>query len=210
MQESPDLLTEEDYNLLNGFGPTGTQLDFSQEYDSDETVDETEDLPLGHIRLVGSCRFAIVDPEDAVAVGRFTWTLNGLGYAQEMGSPRLLHHLIMGRPGRGLSLDHINNDKLDNRRSNLRVVSYSANARNKNRKKGSIKGKHESKHRSKFPGVSTQGGRYNTRISIDGKQRHIGSFGDENLAAFVFAVETIRLDPVIWYQEWNDINLDLI
>lgn len=51
------------------------------------------------------------------------------GYAQTKiaGKHVYLHRLIMGTP-LGKHTDHINGDKLDNRRKNLRVVSPSKNA----------------------------------------------------------------------------------
>jgi hypothetical protein len=42
-----------------------------------------------------------------------------------------LHRLLM-QPGDGLVIDHINGDGLDNRRLNLRVVTKSQNALNRN------------------------------------------------------------------------------
>ena len=42
----------------------------------------------------------------------------------------LLHRIIMGNP-EGLVIDHINHNTLDNRKSNLRIVTYRENALNK-------------------------------------------------------------------------------
>lgn len=44
-----------------------------------------------------------------------------------------LHHMIIGKPTEGMVVDHINGNKLDNRRHNLRFVKISIN--NANRKK---------------------------------------------------------------------------
>jgi hypothetical protein len=41
-----------------------------------------------------------------------------------------MHRIIMN-PLDGLTVDHINNNKLDNRRCNLRICSISENARNR-------------------------------------------------------------------------------
>lgn len=41
-----------------------------------------------------------------------------------------LHHCIMGYPLKGLEVDHINGDPLDNRRKNLRFVTRNDNMRN--------------------------------------------------------------------------------
>lgn len=56
--------------------------------------------------------------------------LSNAGYALISGG-QLLHRCIMNcTKGDGLQVDHINGDKLDNRKSNLRVVSESVNKRN--------------------------------------------------------------------------------
>ena len=58
--------------------------------------------------------------------GRADWgyTYNGLRRSI------LLHHLIVGCPIRGLVVDHINRNPLDNRLQNLRVVTRRENALN--------------------------------------------------------------------------------
>ena len=42
-----------------------------------------------------------------------------------------MHRLVMGAIGAGLVVDHINGNKLDNRRANLRAVPQSINAKNR-------------------------------------------------------------------------------
>lgn len=43
-----------------------------------------------------------------------------------------LHHLIIGTPlVKGIEVDHINRDRLDNRKANLRVISKADNSRNR-------------------------------------------------------------------------------
>lgn len=79
---------------------------------------------------------ALVDEADYDLVSGYTWCKGSNGYAQTGGSHSKLqrmHVLIMGRES-GKEVDHINRNKLDNRRANLRLVTRSVN--NLNRKEG--------------------------------------------------------------------------
>lgn len=73
---------------------------------------------------------------------REEWKINDRGYATRSryksfpDSPRLMHRLIMERIlGKKLMpkdiCDHINGDKIDNRRENLRIVDAVGNAQNR-------------------------------------------------------------------------------
>lgn len=80
-----------------------------------------------------------------------------------------MHRRILGlTPGGGLETDHKNHDTIDNRRSNLRIVTRRGNAENHRDK---------SKH---GPGVNIHNSRlrrpFRARAQIDGRQVHIGYF----------------------------------
>lgn len=51
-----------------------------------------------------------------------------------------MHHIVLGKPNKGRVTDHINQDKLDNRKANLRVVNRSINNVNKPLQKNSTCG----------------------------------------------------------------------
>jgi len=82
-----------------------------------------------------------IDKEDVTMVKTRHWWCNGhyiLGGGQRITSPipRVsLHRFIIEngncQHSKAMCCDHINNDKLDNRRKNLRMVSFSENARNR-------------------------------------------------------------------------------
>ena len=85
--------------------------------------------------------YAVVDDEDYEIVSLMKWRKSPRGYAVAKRS-ELMHRIIMN-PDSGLYIDHINHDKLDNRRANLRVVTQKMNMANrvlnKNNKTG-VKG----------------------------------------------------------------------
>ena len=66
----------------------------------------------------------LFDEEDILIILGRKWSLNNSGYVSAAGG--LLHRQIM-RPEEGFEVDHINGDKLDNRRTNLRCVTHSQN-----------------------------------------------------------------------------------
>lgn len=75
---------------------------------------------------------ARIDIEDIEKVKQKWWIFNG-DYVKVGTSKHVeyLHHFLMGKPSKGMVIDHINRDKLDNRKSNLRFVTKAENNRNK-------------------------------------------------------------------------------
>lgn len=79
----------------------------------------------------GSLRgHAIISYEDA-HLAEHRWCLQPAGYAARSSAGRL-NRVVLGLVrGDGLVADHINGDRLDNRRSNLRIVTQALNMQNK-------------------------------------------------------------------------------
>lgn len=87
-------------------------------------------------------KIVLIDDEDFPRVSRYRWKImkniySGIFYARRniWGAGRgqvILHRYILGlRFGDNKVVDHINGDGLDNRRSNIRVVTRRENMRNK-------------------------------------------------------------------------------
>lgn len=90
---------------------------------------------------------AIIDSDVYQDVSQFRWYINSCGYAVRnvkstgKGQKTLfLHHYIMPKPEETMETDHINGDKLDNRKINLRICTKSENQRNKRCGKNSSTG----------------------------------------------------------------------
>lgn len=130
-------------------------------------------------RRDGSVRaWARVDLEDADIVLARPWYATANGYAARREG--LMHRVVLGcQPGDNRVVDHINGDRLDNRRRNLRLVSQAENQQN----------------RSPLRPVPRSGSRYRN-VSWDKRARrwvvtighnyqryHIGSFDSEEEAA---------------------------
>ena len=81
---------------------------------------------------LGAGKYAIVDDDDFERCSKFVWCCSSGGYAVSNFGLRM--HVLIMQPKHGLAIDHINHNKLDNRRENLRVCSVYENNQNKARK----------------------------------------------------------------------------
>lgn len=121
---------------------------------------------------------ATIDVGDVEMVVDRRWHLSNKGYAVGKcnGRNQTLHRLIMGLDfGDPRQVDHINGDKLDNRRLNLRIATPAENARNRHAVTGRIP----------FRGVSREVRlrRFRAQCWIGGTPHHIGYFNTAQEAA---------------------------
>lgn len=134
----------------------------------------------------------LVDETDAAFVRSHWWSITGkksrTPYAITAinGKTTSMHRLIMGVSARQ-KVDHINNDSLDNRRSNLRPCSPSQNTWNARKCKSST---------SRFKGVYKVGKRKNSfevELVRGGTRYQLGRFFDEVAAAICWDIATVAL-----------------
>jgi hypothetical protein len=71
----------------------------------------------------------LLDPEDAAYFKQFHIWVTLAGYAACKLGP--IHSIIM-KPAKGLVVDHINRNRLDSRRSNMRCITQQENVYNRN------------------------------------------------------------------------------
>lgn len=121
----------------------------------------------------------LVDDEDYDALTMYGWGLVSTKYVVRWDGVTktniLMHREIMCAP-EGMQVDHINGNKLDNRRCNLRVVSEQQNHWNQGPHKDSASG---------FVGVAwCRNCRvWRARIMQCGKNHHLGRFNTAEEAA---------------------------
>lgn len=126
--------------------------------------------------------YAIVDPEDFDRLIKCKWFLDKSGYAKtrnrEKGENCLMHRIILNlKVGDGIVTDHINRNRLDDRKKNLRQCTPQENARNRkvlNNKTSKYKGVVFIKSLKKWQCTIT--------IISDGSKLNGGFFKDERLA----------------------------
>jgi hypothetical protein len=122
----------------------------------------------------------LVDNADLSVISGLHWIVGNQGYAvaTKDGKVCLMHRLILGFPSLPRVTDHINRNKLDNRRCNLRVVSVSDNNANCIARKHSKTG---------IKGVrKTKTGRFVACLTKDYKQHFIGTFDTLEQAEYAY------------------------
>ncbi len=118
---------------------------------------------------LGNNQFCIVDDEDFERLNQFRWYKAGRGYAVgRMGTKTVfkMHRIVANAPD-GMEVDHKNRNKLDNRKSNLRIVTHIENMQNIKKATSGIEmttGKRKKKYlvRVSHMGKRYYGGYFNT------------------------------------------------
>lgn len=157
-----------------------------------EIVSETSTVLT--VRFTGNV-LAIFSPEDKALVMSRNWVPVRLSASRtyfkdsRTGKTIYLHRLLTECPV-GLYVDHISRDALDNRRSNLRVLTCSRNNMNRTKSKGKS---------SVFMGVSydKRSKRWLARATVQGVVTVIGRFHDQTEAAEArnAFVKTLKDEP---------------
>jgi hypothetical protein len=132
------------------------------------------------IQLENSEHQAIVDDEDFDRVRSYKWKYHR-GYARHFASEGIkmyLHRFIMNVPMRNPIVDHINGDKLDCRRENLRKCSKQENNRNAS--------KREKTTSSKYKGVYKHKDKWRAYIYLNKKKISLGCYENEIDAALAY------------------------
>jgi hypothetical protein len=117
-----------------------------------------------HLTVAGSSQPALVDDDMAHLVG-YRWRLDRDGYVmRKSGGQRIyLHHAVLpGARYPAFVRDHVNRDKLDNQRKNLRWLAASLSPQNRDA---------SPKNKTGFRGVrfDRQAGRYLATVQHKGK-----------------------------------------
>lgn len=147
---------------------------------------------------------AIIDSDDYERVSQFKWSarkVRGRFYAgtglylgkikdKYVTKTIHMHQFILNIAGidsKKIQVDHINGDGLDNRKSNLRIVTPSQNRRNLQKLK--------SNNTSGYRGVTKnkKSGLYRARIvNLHGCREHLGYFSNAEQAAVAFDMAAVK------------------
>jgi len=140
----------------------------------------------------------VVDAEDLDLVGEYNWRLSGWGYVEKSHEKKsvFLHRLIyekhFGTISDGKMIDHIDQNPLNNRKSNLRLCSNTQNQRNKKVRKNNKLG---------VKGVHIDQGSYRATINLNQKSIHLGRFKTLEDAALAYNIASILI-----HQDFASLN----
>lgn len=144
----------------------------------------TARIPL-HVRGGAVVAYALIDAADAEWASRWRWGINE-GYARR--GRTYLHRALLGlTPGDDIEGDHINRDRLDCRRVNLRAIPHAGNRQNHPSRGGT------SSHR----GVSwiQRSQKWMAYIQVQGQTTSLGLYMTEDEAATAARAARARLMP---------------
>ena len=138
------------------------------------------------LKLTNTNKVALVDDADYEMVSKHSWRLHKRGYVvcgvSKSGKQRTLrlHRVIMGVTDPKIEVDHINQDKLDNTRKNLRLCTRQNNSFNR--------GKYKKNASSQYVGVHYRADikRWAAAIMYNYKAIYIGVFKQEKDAALAY------------------------
>lgn len=131
----------------------------------------------------------IVDDADYEALSHLKWSFNE-GYAsrgKQVGDKYtrvMMHREIMNAP-KGMDIDHINGNPLDNRRANLRIATRSQNCGNTGKpctNTSGYKGAFYHKYQK----------RWCSSITVEGKTISLGYFPDRKRAAQAYNLASVQ------------------
>jgi hypothetical protein len=133
---------------------------------------------------------ALVSLDDLEEINQHKWSFLDGGYAvrnqREDGKSKMIymHRQLLDAPD-DWDVDHKNGDKLDNRRSNLRLCSPSQNAGNQKKRASNTSG---------FKGVYyfKRDGTWQAQITVGGEKIHIGYFSTPEEAAAAYDAEAVK------------------
>lgn len=135
-------------------------------------------------------RFAIVDDEDYERLMLHKWFCSG-GYAARKIRKGLkiteekMHRVIVDALD-GVEVDHVNGDKLDNRRGNLRVCTHEQNMANRRKHRNNTSG---------YTGVVWLKDQrcWRAEIKVGGRKRYLGRFDNAEDAAKAYDAAALQL-----------------
>jgi hypothetical protein len=120
----------------------------------------------------------VIDTDDLEKVKQYSWHKNTKNYVVHKNKENIyIHRFIMDCP-KGLFVDHIDGNPLNNRKSNLRIVTTQQNAQNR-----ALMPNNKTGYRGVY--FETQTSKYRVQLVIDGVTMDFGRYDDVDTAGYV-------------------------
>lgn len=124
------------------------------------------------------CDYALISKPDSETVKEIYWRKTEYGYARgknPITRKDIFLHKYITKTSKDIVIDHINRNKLDCRRENMRIADNQINSLNRNAPRNSTTG---------YKGVSfdKRTGKFRAYVKIDKKQVNLGLFDTAELA----------------------------
>lgn len=132
-------------------------------------------------------KLIFIDSKDYKRIKKYNWYVRKSGYIQGCINAKnvYLHRFIMN-PLQNFNIDHINRNKLDNRKKNLRICTQSQNRYNSVKKVNSFSG---------YKGVTWHKAskKWRACIGYNKKHLHLGLFNNKKDAAYAYNKMALNL-----------------
>ena len=150
-------------------------------------------IRLGHKEI-------LFDEEDRHIVEPFSWSIGTHGYATSgAGKEQILLHRLIAAPSDGMTVDHINRNKLDNRRGNLRLCTQSENSYNRTA---------QANNQSGYRGVCRlANGRWYAQICKNSKSIPLGCYATAEEAANAYDSAAVIIAGEFAWRNLPDVPL---
>jgi hypothetical protein len=139
-----------------------------------------------------------VDDDDYEQLNKWLWYVNNKGIAvcnRQGGDGKILmHRFILRLSTKAPDVDHINGDKLDNRKKNLRLCTKSQNQANRGKQINNTSG---------FKGVFELNEKWLAQIRFNGRSIYLGTYASKIQAAKAYDKAAVR-----YYGEFAKLNFE--
>lgn len=131
----------------------------------------------------------LIDDEDFEYLNQFTWCAHKhrnthyarrIDYSSGIGVSLRMHRVVLGVSDKSITVDHRDNNGLNNQKNNLRVATNSQNQANRPKRKHSV-----ALYKGITPSQSKKGG-WRAQIKKEGKVIALGYFDTQEQAAIAY------------------------